>query len=142
MMMCDLPAIAIPIVAATSAISAAAVATPATASAIASAATAARAARATRLINLDLAALEIDVVEFLNGSGRLGRIGHFDESKAARLTGKFIGDYDCAFDLPRLRKQIREFLLSYRIGKIAYVQLRGHQVLLQTLAGKRPNRRP
>jgi hypothetical protein len=109
---------------AAAALSATAAATPA----ITAAATAARATGAgARLVNLNLSALQVGVVECLDCGGRLGRIRHLDETEAARLPREFVGHDDRALDLSRLRKEFRQVFLRNRVGQVAYIQFCGHK---------------
>jgi len=126
-----LPAIAIS--AAATALSAAttAAATLSAAAATTPAISAATAARATgagaRLVNLNLSALQVGVVECLDRGGRVGRLGHLDETEAARLPREFVGHDDRALDLSRLRKEFRQVFLRNRVGQVAYIQFSGHK---------------
>src|SRR5208282_2015310 len=79
-----------------------------------------------RLVDLDAPALQVGVIEGRDRLGRLVRIGHLDESEAARLARELVRHDDGAFDLAGLRKQRLQVFLRDRIGKIAYVQLGGH----------------
>jgi len=88
-----------------------------------------------RFIDLDATSLKIGVVQGLNCGRRLARFRHLDETKAARLSGKFVRHNDRALDFPRLRKQLGQVLLGNRVGEIPYVQLRGHKSPPSEFAG-------
>jgi hypothetical protein len=124
-----LPSIAISAAAATlSAATTAASLSAAATAAISAAATAARATGAgARLVNLNLSALEVGVIEGLDCGGRLSRIRHLDETEAARLPREFVGHDDRALDLSRLRKQLCQVFLRNRVGQVAYIQFSGHK---------------
>src|SRR5271168_5078015 len=100
----------------------------ATAPAISATTAAARSTGAgARLVNLDSAPLQIGVIESLDCLGRIGRFRHLDEAETARLSREFVGDDHRALDFSRLRKQVRQVILSNRVGKVAYIQLSGHK---------------
>jgi hypothetical protein len=73
--------------------------TTATATAVSAAAATRTAGAGASFVNLDTAAFEVGVVKGLNCSGRIGRLGHLDEAESARLTGEFVANDGCAFDL-------------------------------------------
>jgi hypothetical protein len=123
-----LPAVAIS--AAATAFSAATTAA-ATTPAISSAATAASAARTAgagaSFVDFDSSSFQVGVIESLDCSGRVGRFNHLDETEAARLSRKFVGDHYRAFDFPSLCKELRQVILRNRVGEVAYIQLSGHK---------------
>src|SRR5208337_3910426 len=122
-----LPAIAVSAAAtALSAPTATAAATPPI-SAATTATTAARAGAGASLVNLDPPALQVGVIEGRDCVGRLGRFRHLDETEAARLPREFVGNYNRALDLSRLRKEVSQVFLRNRVGEVAYIQLSGHK---------------
>jgi hypothetical protein len=139
-----LPSIAIS--AAATALSAATTAAALSAAATAAISAAATAARATgagaRLVNLNLSALEVGVIEGLDCLGRVGRLDHLDETEAARLPREFVGHDNRALDLSRLCKQLCQVFLRNRIGQVAYIQFSGHKSPPCEFAGKLLYRRP
>src|SRR5713101_4670554 len=118
-----LPAVAISAAAAATTTTTAAATTIST---TASATTAARASAGASLVDLNPAALQIGVIEGLDCGGRVGRLDHLDEPETPRLPRELVRHYDRAFHLTGLPKQLRQVLLSNRVGEIAYIQLSGH----------------
>src|SRR5271170_7356777 len=120
-----LPAVAIS--AAATALSAPTAAATAPAISTATAAAARSAGAGARLVNFNPAPLQIGVIESLDRLGRIGRLRHLDEAEAARLSRELVGDDHRALDFSRLRKQVRQVILSNCVGEVAYIQLSGHK---------------
>jgi hypothetical protein len=112
-----LPAVAVSAAAAATAASTATT----TISATASATTAARSSAGASLVNLDSAPLQIGVIEGLDCGRRVGRLDHLDEAETPRLSRELVRHHHRAFHFTRLPEQLRQVLLSNRVGEIAYI---------------------
>lgn len=92
----------------------------------------ARSARLHRasLGNADCSAVHILAVPHLNRLGRFVVIRHFDESEALGAASHFISDDSGGSNCSGFGEMVAQNRISYRVGKISYVEFLCHFVFL------------